>query len=174
MKRMWQVKHLSAILTTVIMMISVTSCGIYSFSGADVGAAKTFQVNYFQNVANLIEPGIDRQFTLKLQDVIQSQTSLGLTNNNGDLVYSGEITQFYIAPMTSTANARAAQNRLTISINVRFRNKLKPEDDFEKQFSFYYDYPGRQQLTGSILDTALERIFEHISQEIFNESLTDW
>lgn len=156
------------------LTIIVGACGVYSFSGADTGNAETFQVNQFMNNADLIEPGIDRQFTLDLQDLIQNQTNLGLTNHNGDLVYEGEITQYYIAPMTSTKNSTAAQNRLTIAVKVRFTNKLNSENDFEKRFSFYYDYPGTQQLTGSTLDTALEVIFEHITQDIFNESLTNW
>lgn len=158
----------------VVVLTSTISCGIYSFSGADVGSAKTFQVDYFQNTAALIEPGIERTFTLKLQDLIQSQTSLGLTNSGGDLVYSGEIVQYYISPMTATANSTAAQSRLTIAINVRFFNTLEPEKDFEKRFSFYYDYDGASLPTGNVLETALDVIFTHISQDIFNESLTDW
>lgn len=156
------------------LMIILHSCGAYSFTGADTGEAETFQVRQFLNDAELIEPGIDRDFTLELQDLIQNQTSLGLTNEGGDLVYEGEIVQYYIAPMTATSDSRAAQNRLTIGVNVRFINKLDPDKDFEKQFSFYYDYPGNQQLTGSTLETALDEIFEHITQEIFNSSLTNW
>lgn len=152
----------------------LVSCGIYSFTGADTGDAQTFTVRQFQNEADLIEPGIDRTFTLALQDLIQNQTNLGLTNDAGDLVFEGEITQFYIAPMTSQQDNTAAQNRLTIAINVRFSNTLDPDKDFERQFSFYYDYPGQQQLTGSILDTAVDEIFEHITQEVFNAALTDW
>ncbi len=167
-------KYFELVVVAALMVVTTSSCGIYSFTGADVGAAKTFEVRHFQNDADLIEPGIDRTFTLKLQDLIQNQTSLGLTTHNGDLVYEGEITQYYIAPMTATANATAAQNRLTITVNVRFHNQLEPKKDFEKSFSFYYDYPGRQQLVGSTLDTALDAIFTHITQEIFNASLADW
>lgn len=153
---------------------SLASCGAYSFSGADVGAAETFQVDYFQNEALQVEPGIDRQFTLKLQDLIQSQTSLGLTNSGGDLIYAGEIVDYYIAPITATAQSTAAQNRLTIAVNVRFFNTLEPEKDFEKRFSFYYDFAGSALLTGSQLDTALDVIFTRITQDIFNASLSDW
>lgn len=161
-------------LFAITLLLSVSACGIYSFTGANVGNAKTFQVNYFQNEAVRIEPGIDREFTLKLQDLIQSQTSLGLTNSGGDLVYDGEIVEYYIAPMTATAQSTAAQNRLTVSINVRFFNTLDPEKDFEKRFSFYYDYAGSTLLTGSELDTALDVIFTRISQDIFNASLSNW
>ena len=51
-----------------ILVVSVTltllGCGAYSFTGASIPAdTKTFQVNYFQNNAPLIEPGLDRDFT---------------------------------------------------------------------------------------------------------------
>lgn len=157
-----------------MVLLSLHSCGIYSFTGADTGDAETFEVRQFRNTADLIEPGIDRDFTLRLQDLIQNQTSLGLTNTGGDLVYEGEIVQYYVSPMTATSDNQAAQNRLTIGVNVTFTNKKDPDKDFERGFSFYYDYPGTQQPTGAVLDTALDEIFEHITQEIFNASLTDW
>ena len=157
-----------------LLLLSLTSCGIYSFSGADVGNAETFQVNYFQNASALVEPGIDRTFTLQLQDLIQSQTSLNLTDSNGDLVYEGEIVDYYTSPMSATAQSTAAQTRLTIVINVRFYNTLDPEKDMERRFSFYYDYPANSQLQGPVLATALEEIFTRITQDIFNATLANW
>ncbi|MFD2822051.1 LptE family protein [Lacinutrix iliipiscaria] len=160
----------------LLLVISTTffTCGPYSFTGAETGDAKTFQVNYFQNNAILIEPGLDRDFTLALQDLITNQTNLSLVNSNGDLVYEGEITEYRISPTTATANNTAAQNRLTIRVNVRFYNKKKEEDDFEQSFSFYYDYAGSQQLVGSQKDTAIAEIFERLTQDIFNASLAKW
>jgi len=148
-------------------------CGIYSFTGIET-SAKTFQVNYFQNTANLIEPGLDRDFTIALQDQIQNLSSLSLVNSNGDLVYEGEITQYRISPTTATANSTAAQNRLTIGVNVRFYNKLNEEENFEKNFSFFYDYTGDQLLSGATKDTAFEEIFQRLTQDIINASLANW
>jgi len=76
--------------------------------------------------------------------------------------------------MTATADQQAAQNRLTIRINVRFTNKNKETDDFEKPFEFYYDFPGTGLPTGATLNTALQTIFERITQDIFNDSLAKW
>ena len=154
--------------------ISLNSCSVYNFTGTGKIDAKTFQVNYFQNNAELIEPGIERTFTLKLQEIIQNQTNLNLTNSNGDLLYEGEITDYRITPMTATADQKASQNRLSITINVRFSNKNKEADNFEKRFSFYYDYDGSTQLVGSKLTEALDVIFERITQDVFNESLAKW
>ncbi|KRB56383.1 LptE family protein [Flavobacterium sp. Root186] len=167
-------KHLKYLL---ILLIAVTfsSCGFYNFTGSTGQIdAKTFQVNFFHNNADLIEPGIDRDFTLALQDLIQNQTNLNLVSNGGDLIYEGEIVDYRITPMTATADQQAAQNRLTIRINVRFTNKKKETDDFEKPFEFYYDFEGRDLPTGSTLNTAIKTIYERITQDIFNESLAKW
>ena len=163
-----------SIITVLLVSLSLSSCMSYSFTGADTGDAETFQVNFFQNNADLVEPGIDRAFTISLQDLIQNQTSLSLTNTNGDLIFEGEITQFYVSPMSATAENTAAQSRLTIAVNVRYYNTLEPEKDFEKRFSFYYDYPAQQQLIGANLETALDEIYTRITQDIFNAALTDW
>ena len=159
---------------SITISLLVKSCGVYNFTGAKPVDAKTFQVNYFQNNAPLVEPGIERTFTLELQDIIQSQTNLNLVSQGGELLYEGEIVDYRVTPMTATADQRAAQNRLTITIMVRFSNRNKEEDNFEKRFSFFYDFDANQQLVGSQLTTALDVIFERITQDIFNESLAKW
>ncbi len=160
----------------ILLIVSITfsSCGIYNFTGAKPVDAKTFQVNYFQNNADLIEPGIERTFTLRLQDLIQNQTNMSLVTNSGELVYEGEIVEYRISPMTATADQRAAQNRLSVSVLVRFTNRNKEEDDFEKRFSHFHDFDANEQLVGAQLTTALDVIFERITQDIFNESLAKW
>jgi len=167
-------KKTITIFAALVILLSFSGCSVYNFTGTGKIDAETFQVNYFQNNAEVVEPGIERQFTQRLQNLIQNQTNLSITNTNGDLFYEGEITQFRITPMTATANQLAAQNRLTVTVNVRFVNRKKEDDNFEKPFSFYYDYPGDELLTGSVLNTALEEIFERITQDIFNASLAKW
>ena len=153
-------------------------CGIYNFTGGDVGTAETFQVNYFQNYASqspgsTFDPGLDREYTLSLQDLILNQTSLDLVTDNGDILYEGEVVEYRVSPMTATAEQRAAQNRLTITVNVRFFNRTKEDVDFEQRFSFFFDYDANAQLS-SVRDEAHQVIFERINQDIFNRSLADW
>lgn len=166
------ISHIFSIITTLTLL----GCGAYSFTGADIDytSTKTFQVNNFTNNAPIVEPKVARNFSLELQDILLNQTSLDLVNTNGDLIFEGEIVQYYVAPITATSQSTAAQNRLTIAVNVRFFNTKAPEKDFEQRFSFYYDYNGSAQLIGSQLDTALEVIFERITQDIFNQSLANW
>tara|TARA_R110002094_G_C4830341_1_gene205381 strand:- start:147 stop:665 length:519 start_codon:yes stop_codon:yes gene_type:complete len=166
------------IIILLVLTTCISGCGIYNFTGGDVGTAKTFQVPYFQNYASqnpgsTFEPGMDRDFTLALQDLILNQTSLDLVKSNGDLLYEGEIVEYRISPMSATSQQTAAQNRLSIAVNVRFFNNTKEDVDFEQRFSFFYDYPANSQLA-SVKDEAHQVIFERITQDIFNKSLADW
>lgn len=163
----------------IFFCLIVQSCGMYSFTGASIPeGTETFQVNYFQNTAgnnigSVFEPGLGRDFRLALQDLLLNQTNLQLVSSNGHLIYEGEITEYRVSPMTATANQTASQNRLTISVNVRYFNIKKEEDDFEKKFSFYYDFPAATQVA-TIKSEAHEVIFERITQDIFNASLAKW
>jgi len=163
----------------VIISILTFSCGIYSFTGSSIPVGvETFQVDYFENTAgnrpgSTVEPGIDRDFTIALQDLILNQTSLNLVNSGGDIIYSGEIVEFSVTPMAATAEIKAAQNRLTMAVNLIYANTLNEDDNLEKRFSFYFDFPGNLQVF-DVKDSALEEIFERITQDIFNETLAKW
>ena len=98
-------KRALTIFAIIATSLSFYSCMSYSFTGADTGEAESFQVNFFQNNADLVEPGIDRAFTNSLQELILNQTSLNLTNTNGDLIFEGEITEYYISPGLSSKYA---------------------------------------------------------------------
>ncbi|MCF6350519.1 MAG: LPS assembly lipoprotein LptE [Flavobacteriaceae bacterium] len=157
-----------------LLLLITQSCGVYSFSGGDVGNAKTFQVSYFLNNANLVEPSLSQKFTLALQDMFLQQTNLNSVSNNADLTFEGEITQYRIMPIAATASQTAEQSRLTIAVKVRFYNVLEEEKNFDKSFTHFFDYNGSDILIGSKLDEAFKVIFERITQDIFNASVAQW
>lgn len=158
-----------------LIAIAIQGCWVYSFTGTNLHPdVKTVQIDYFPNNALLIEPGLSQTFTIQFQDLFLQQTNLDLVKSGGDLQFEGEITGYRINPMTATAQQTAAQNRLTITVNVRFFNNKHEEDDFERFFSHYYDYDANAQLTGSALDDAFNEIIERIAQDIFNASVAKW
>ena len=162
------------IILSLLIITTLIGCGAYSFTGGNTGDAKTIQIDFFPNQAPLVEPALTQRFTNDLQDLFTRQTNLTLTPSNGDLYFSGEITGFRVTPMSGTSDQTAAQNRLTVTVNVRFVNKLVEKDDFEKTFSFYSDFDANAQLTGGVLDAALDEIVERLTQDIFNASVAKW
>jgi hypothetical protein len=160
----------------LFLLISTTqSCGIYSFTGTNINPdVKSVQIDYFPNEAILVEPSLSQTFTQQLRDLFDTQTNLTSVSSGGDLQFEGEITGYKINPMTATAQQTAAQNRLTITVNVRFFNNKFEDDNFEKSFSHYYDFDANSQLVGGILDDAFDEIIERIAQDIFNASVAKW
>lgn len=170
-------KYLYKSIVIICSIVLLSACGVYSFTGGNTGDAKTIQIDFFPNQAPLVEPTLSQRFTQELQDLFTRQTNLTLVRSGGDLHFEGEIVDYRITPMSATASQgtqSAAQNRLTVSVNVRFINKLNEKDDFEKQFSFYSDFAAAQQLSGNVLETALDEILTRIHQDIFNASVAKW
>ena len=59
-------KYLQYIIVFVLLT-GFSSCSFYNFTGTGRIDAKTFQVNFFQDSAPLIEPGIERRFTQRIK-----------------------------------------------------------------------------------------------------------
>ena len=173
------ISNLKKILLIFFLLINTQSCGIYSFTGASIPpGVTTFQVNFFENLAgnrpgSTVEPGLDNDFTNALQDIIINQTNLNLVSEGGELIYEGEITKYSVTPMAATAEIKAAQNRLEMSVDFRFFNIKKEDDDFEKKYSFFYDFPAELQVY-DVIDSAHKEIFDRITQDIFNDTLAKW
>ena len=163
----------------LILIAVVEGCGIYSFTGASIPpGVTTFQVNFFENQAgnrpgSTVEPGLDNDFTNALQDLIMNQTNLNLVSQDGQLIYEGEITEYSVTPMSATAKITAAQNRLKMAVTLRFYNIKKEEDNFNKSYSLFYDFPAELQVY-DVIDAAHKEIFDRITQDIFNDTLAKW
>ena len=108
------------------LVVTTGGCS-YSFTGASIAPeVKTFSVDYFPNFTQLGPPLLSQLFTEKLKDLFLAQTSLKLVERNGDLRFEGKITNYRTAPVAIQANDKAASNRLTITVLVKFiNNNLK-------------------------------------------------
>lgn len=169
-----KISKLYNILIVTLLVVLMSACGIYSFSGASIPAeAKTVSVQYFPNNAQLVNPMLSNILTNTLNDIFVNQTTLQSVAQNGDLALEGEITSYTTAPVAITANQTAALNRLTITVNVRFTNKYDESKNFEQSFSQYQDYPSNQDLT-TVQDVLVEDIVNDLCQDIFNKAVVNW
>ncbi len=159
---------------TVLLSISLTSCGIYSFTGASIPTeAKTISVQYFNNKAATVQPALSQVFTERLKDMFLEQTNLTLSENEGDLSFSGYISKYQIKPMAIKANETAGQNRLTIAVKVTYNNSFDAKNNFEKTFSRYRDYDSSQNIS-DIESTLIEEITNELAEDVFNKAFVNW
>jgi hypothetical protein len=158
----------------ILLIVLLSSCGIYSFTGASIPPqAKTFSVDFFVNNAPIVQPMLSQVFTDALKDKFSRQTNLRLTNGIGDLHFEGSIVGYNTQPLTLGADDRATQNRLTVSVRVKFVNEFEPDNDFEQTFSRFYDYPSTRSLT-EIENSAMDAITEALVEDIFNRAVVNW
>ena len=151
-----------------------TSCGIYSFSGASIDPnIKTFSVDYFNNQASIVNPTLSQSLTEALKDKFLSRTSLTLIDSNGDMEFSGVITNYNTTPQAITGDQTAAMNRLTISIRVTYRNAIDEKSNFTKTYSRYQDYDSSLSLN-DVEGTLVDEIVTQLVDDIFNETAVNW
>lgn len=158
-----------------LVALALPACKInYGFTGASIAPnVKTFSVSYFQNRARLVNPNLSQQFTDGLQEKIIKQTSLNQISDNGDLEFSGQITDYDVRPMTIVSGDMAAQNRLTIGVKVKFTNNKDHTQDWEKSFNAYEDYESSQSLS-AVEGTLVPEIIKKLTDDIFNASVANW
>lgn len=166
--------HIKYTILIILIAIVITSCKIgYSFTGASISPdIKTLSVDYFPNHALLVNPSLSQTFTEALKDKFINQTSLELVNEEGDLQFSGAITRYTTTPAAITGDL-ATQTRLTIIIQVKFVNTKDSNQDFDKAFSQYADYPSSESLD-AVEDQLISDIVEKITDDIFNKSVSNW
>ena len=174
MNKFMQHRYLSGFVIITISLLFISSCGVYSFTGASIPPeAKTVSVQYFPNRAMLVEPTLSPIFTDLLRDKFTGQTNLEMIERNGDLAIEGEIIAYKTTPVSIQADQTAAQNRLTIIINARFSNKYEPDKDFETKFTQFYDYNSSVDLN-SIKATLIDDLSSALAQDIFDKAVINW
>ena len=158
----------------IALLFGISSCGIYSFSGASISnEVKSVSINQFENVASLAPPVLSNTLTEALKDKFSSETNLIPLESDGDLIFSGRITNYSINPIAIQADETAPKNRLSITVKVKFVNIKDEESNFDKTFSRYADYESSQDFT-TIEESLNEEIVSQLIDDIFNEAFTNW
>ncbi len=143
-------------------------------TGASISPdAKTINIRYFQKTAALGPSSLSQTFTEKLKDKFLTGTSLAFTNANGDLTLEGNITAYNVSPQAIQTNEIAAQNRLSISVNVKFTNLKDEKQNFETTFTRYADFQSSINLS-SIESELISQINEQLVDDIFNKAAVNW
>lgn len=164
--------HIVLVLLTVGI---APSCKVkYSLNGATIPVeAKTVSVAFFANNTTLGSPSLSQKFTEKLRDMVSTQTSLALMKQNGDLQFEGSITDYNIAPVAIQSTDQAANNRLTITVNVKYTNKFDATKNFEQLFTRFADYKASSAISSVEADLITE-INRQLTEDIFNRAFNNW
>ena len=109
----------------------------------------------------------------KLTDIFASQTKLRQVKKNGDLQLAGEITGFDQFNKGVSSNGYSNQVQLKMTVNVRFVNNKKHDEDFERQFTATSEYDASQQLI-AVQEELVTQMTKDICEQIFNATVANW
>ena len=152
----------------------MSSCGFYTFSGASISPEiKNIKINYFINEAENLKANLDRDITQKLTDFIIEQTDLSVNNDNYEIEINGKIISYDITPISISSNDFANQNRLSISVNIDFKNYINEKENYNQKFTRYVDYKSDQNIE-EIESELNDQIIEEICIDIFNKTFVNW
>ena len=154
---------------------AMTGCTIsYSFTGASIPTqAKTVSIAYFPNNAPMVAPTLSSTLTSSLQDKFARQTKLQIVEENGDLAFEGEITNYATAPAAVTAAETVARNRLTITVRVKYTSLYEPTLNYNKSFQAFAEYDA-STLLQTVEDQLINEIVEQLVEDIFNAAVSNW
>lgn len=161
----------------VVVLLVAVSCRIsYQFNGAsvDYSKIKTLYIAEFQNQAERVNPAVAIDFNERIKDVFTRNTKLTLLPNGpADLEIEGEIIRYDIMGFAVKENSYSSQTRLTMSVRMRYRNNVNPNEDKEETFTAYQDFDANLQLS-TVENELIEKINKEIIDQIFNATLSNW
>ena len=158
------------------MLLFASGCTVkYTLSGASIPPdAKTFSVAYFPNNAAMVTPMLSSTLTDALVDKFSRSTRLTQVPEGGDFSFEGEIVGYTSATASVSSNDYALQNRLTITIRVRFNNLVDEKASFSNRtFSAYADYDSTKLLT-EVEGELITQIVDQLVNDIFQAAAGNW
>ncbi len=168
----------SFLLLLIVLGLSLAAaCGVrYSFSGGSIPAdMKTVTVHFIENQAAIVYPTLSETLTERLKARIRTQSRLSQVANDGDGIFEGRITNYTIGPAAVEAGTdRAALNRLTITVTIKYTNSKQPEDNFELPFTRYKDFSSATQPIQAQEEQIVKDIVEMLTEEIYNRAFANW
>jgi len=148
--------------------------GCYSFKGTSIPAnVTTFILQNFEVQALNAPPDIDQSFSEALRDKIRTQSRLNQVNANGDVEFSGTITEYSINPVAAREGEQSELTRLQISVSVNYVSWVNEEDKWTQKFSRFAEFDSSTDFS-SVQNTLTEEIYDQLMEDIFNKAFNNW
>ena len=156
--------------------MTMVACSVsYKFNGAsiDYTKTKTITIADFPIRSSYLWGPMQTIFNNELKDIFANHTRLSQVKRNGDLKIEGEIIQYSQRNKSVSSEGYSAQTELSMTVNVRFTNNKKHDEDFERQFTSTTSYESTQSLN-SVQEALVTQMVKEIVDQIFNATVANW
>jgi hypothetical protein len=160
-----------------IMLIAIFNYASCKYSFKDSSPlppeVKTFRVDQLGNQAPYVDPQLAPQLTEALKQKIISNTRLRQTNED-DAHYdiNGYISNYAVST-TGISGSTAAQNRLTVTFHIIFKNSLDNTKNIEADVTNNFDFSANSSLSDAAT-TLTPQIISNMVDQIYNKIFSNW
>ena len=163
-------------LALVAVVTTIASCSVsYSFNGSSINydKVKSISLSKFPIRSSYVWAPMESMFYNSISDAYSKKTKLKVLKKNGDMQLTGEITEYSQTNKSVARDGYSAQTQLKMTVNVRFVNTTKHEEDFERSFSATADYDSKLQLN-AVQEELVQQMIDDIVDQIYNATVANW
>jgi len=157
----------------LLSLTGLSSCGVYSFSGASVPKeVKTISIDYIQNKAPNAWSTIDNIFNQELRNKMVRDGGMRVLDGAGDYQLKGYISDYRVTPQTPTTGSFATKYRLDITVQIEFKDVVTDKKvQWAVPFTNFEVYDN--DITGKE-DKLIRDISVNICNSVFNKMFSTW
>ncbi len=161
------------LLSTGVMALAGCSCP-YSFTGASIPPhIKSLAIPFVQDQSGSGEPLLSQNFTNSLTRKFIDDNSFIITDKTkSDAVLECAITGISDVPAAITTGEQVQSRRLSLTVQVSYKDLKLKKTIFERQFSNYADYAANAGQAGRT--GAFEQAIEKLTEDILLETVSGW
>jgi len=159
----------------LILIIGLVSCR-YSFTGASVPPhLRTIAIPTFNDRSGSGEPDLSNKLTNQLIQKFINDNTLQVTDRmNSDCIIEGTVTSLSEAPAVISGNETITAQRITINVHVVYRDLIKRQIIFERDFSNYTDYKMDAANVINARKSAIDETIDKITEDILIGVVSNW
>lgn len=149
------------------IIILITGCGIYSFSGSSIPRhIKTVAVPLFEN--STAQYGVSQPLTDGIIAALTEDNTLKIASpKNSDSILNGSITSIREQAGQYDRNEQASDFRVYITVKLVFEDRVKRENLWEETWTEWGEYE-------SDMDEGITQAAEKLSEKILNRMVSGW
>jgi len=149
------------------IIIIITGCGIYSFTGSSLpGHIKTVAVPLFDNTT--AQYGVSQPLTDGIIDALTQDNTLKIASpKNSDSLLKGSITNVREQAGQYDRNEQASDFKVYVTVTVIFEDRVKKENLWEETWTEWGEYE-------SNMDDGIKEAAQKLSEKILNRMVSGW
>ncbi len=157
---------------TLICLIFLCSCGVYSFSGRGISGIKSIAIETFDN--QTAEFGIREQITDAIVSKLLTNRTFIITNTSAaDAVLKGIVLSIDDKPLTFQADESITERQVIIVVEMSIVKTDRSTPIWQKRLVGEGRYPFK---TGAPEERkeGIDKAIDQIIQDFINQTTSDW